>query len=89
VRLEAIAGGTRLHYDYDVAVGGKVAAVGSRMLEGAAKIILRLLFEQLGKRAARGTSGASGEAGAAAAASAGAPAPGLLQRLLSLLGIRS
>jgi 2-furoyl-CoA dehydrogenase large subunit len=54
VRLEAIAGGTRLSYDYAVAVSGKVAAVGGRMLEGAAKIILRQLFEQLGRQAAGG-----------------------------------
>jgi len=51
VRLEPQDGGTRLSYDYDVAVSGKVAAVGSRMLEGAAKIILRQLFERLGRKA--------------------------------------
>jgi 2-furoyl-CoA dehydrogenase large subunit len=52
VRLEPVGAGTRLHYDYSVAVSGKVAAVGGRMLEGAAKIILRQLFEQLGRQAA-------------------------------------
>jgi 2-furoyl-CoA dehydrogenase large subunit len=51
VKLEPIAQGTRLSYDYAVAVGGKVAAVGGRMLEGAAKIVLRQLFEQLGRQA--------------------------------------
>ncbi len=60
VRLEPVGGGTRLHYDYSAAVSGKVAAVGGRMLEGAAKIILRQLFEQLGRQA-------SGEDGAARA----------------------
>ncbi|CAM5195498.1 2-furoyl-CoA dehydrogenase large subunit OS=Castellaniella defragrans OX=75697 GN=HNR28_002062 PE=4 SV=1 [Castellaniella denitrificans] len=51
VRLEAVdAGTTRLHYDYGVSVSGKVAAVGSRMLEGAAKLVLRQLFEQLGRQ---------------------------------------
>lgn len=54
VRLEPAGSGTRLHYDYSVAVSGKVAAVGGRMLEGAAKIILRQLFEQLGRQAAGG-----------------------------------
>lgn len=87
VRLEAVAGGTLLHYDYDVAVGGKVAAVGSRMLEGAAKIILRQLFEQLGRHAAASENTVS-TAEAPDAAAAAKPA-GLLQRLLSLLGIRS
>ncbi len=51
LRLEPFGGGTRLHYDYSAAVSGKVAAVGGRMLEGAAKIILRQLFEQLGRQA--------------------------------------
>jgi 2-furoyl-CoA dehydrogenase large subunit len=51
VRLEATATGTRLHYDYAAQVGGKVAAVGSRMLEGAARIVLAQLFEALGRQA--------------------------------------
>ncbi len=45
---------TVLSYDYEAAVSGKVAAVGSRMLEGAAKILLRQLFEQLGSEAGGG-----------------------------------
>jgi carbon monoxide dehydrogenase subunit G len=61
VRLEATAEGTLLHYDYAAQVGGKVAAVGSRMLEGAARIILAQLFESLGRQA-------TGEAHAAHAA---------------------
>ena len=51
VRLEATTAGTRLHYDYAAQVGGKVAAVGSRMLEGAARIVLAQLFESLGRQA--------------------------------------
>jgi 2-furoyl-CoA dehydrogenase large subunit len=54
VRLEATASGTRLHYDYAAQVGGKVAAVGSRMLEGAARIVLAQLFESLGRQAVGG-----------------------------------
>ncbi len=52
VRLEATAEGTRLHYDYRAQVGGKVAMVGSRMLEGAARVIVAQLFESLGRQAA-------------------------------------
>lgn len=52
VRLEPTPTGTRLHYDYAAQVGGKVAAVGSRMLEGAARIVLAQLFEALGREAA-------------------------------------
>ncbi len=54
VRLEATAEGTRLHYDYRAQVGGKVAMVGSRMLEGAARVIVAQLFESLGRQAAGG-----------------------------------
>lgn len=50
--LEATAAGTRLHYDYRAQVGGKVAMVGSRMLEGAARVIVAQLFESLGRQAA-------------------------------------
>ncbi|WP_420227389.1 xanthine dehydrogenase family protein molybdopterin-binding subunit [Pigmentiphaga litoralis] len=51
VTLTAHADGTLLSYDYEAQVSGKVAAVGGRMLDGAAKIVLRQLFEQLGKQA--------------------------------------
>ncbi len=52
VRLAPSATGTRLTYHYQAQVGGKVAAVGSRMLEGAARIIVAQLFEALGRQAA-------------------------------------
>ena len=57
VRLEATDGGTQLYYDYAAQVGGKVAAVGSRMLEGAARIVLAQLFASLGRQAVGGASG--------------------------------
>jgi 2-furoyl-CoA dehydrogenase large subunit len=59
IRLDALDAGTRLSYDYSAAVSGKVAAVGSRMLEGAASIVLRQLFEQLGRQASGGDAGAA------------------------------
>ncbi|MFN5699450.1 MAG: SRPBCC domain-containing protein, partial [Betaproteobacteria bacterium] len=56
VRLERLETGTgpatRLHYDYSARVSGKVAAVGPRMLEGAAQLILRQLFEAIGRQVA-------------------------------------
>lgn len=55
LRLEATKTGTRLHYDYAAQVGGKIAAVGSRMLEGAARIVLAQLFQSLGRQAAGAT----------------------------------
>jgi 2-furoyl-CoA dehydrogenase large subunit len=73
IRLEAQGAGTRLSYDYSAAVSGKVAAVGGRMLEGAAKIVLRQLFEQLGRQAGGNT--------------AAVAQPGLWRRILRVLGV--
>lgn len=72
VTLQPQGGGTLLRYDYEAEVSGKVAAVGGRMLEGAAKIVLKQLFEQLGRQA-------SGQ---------GAAAGGWWQRLLARLARR-
>lgn len=75
VILEPDGEGTLLRYDYSADVSGKVAAVGGRMLEGAAKIVLNQLFEQLGREA--------GGEGAAV------QKPGVFKRLLALLGVKS
>jgi hypothetical protein len=37
VRLETIETGTRLHYDVEAQVGGKLAQLGSRLIDGVAK----------------------------------------------------
>ncbi|MGF6273303.1 2-furoyl-CoA dehydrogenase large subunit [Massilia sp. UYP11] len=79
VTLEPADGGTLLRYDYSAEVSGKVAAVGSRMLEGAAKIVLGQLFEQLGREA--GGQGALPQAGAG-------QERGLWRRLLALIGVQ-
>src|SRR5262249_49505976 len=41
LRLAPSAKGTRIDYDYAVAVGGKVAAVGGRLLDGASQVIIK------------------------------------------------
>ena len=83
VRLEPTPGGTRLHYDYRAQVGGKVAAVGSRMLEGAARILLAQLFAALGSQA-----GGAAVAPPGSRAGRGAVAPlSWWRRLLRRLGI--
>lgn len=51
ITLEPAGKGTRLSYDYQADVSGKVAAVGGRMLQGAAKIVLAQLFVQLDRQA--------------------------------------
>lgn len=74
VRFEEVAsGGTRLTYDYEAAVGGKVAAVGGRLLDGAANMVIGQFFRALGRHAD----------GKGAANS-----PGRLRRLARLFGGR-
>jgi 2-furoyl-CoA dehydrogenase large subunit len=65
------AGGTVVGYSYTAAVGGKVAAVGGRLLDGASRVIIGQFFAALARKAG-----------------GGAAVPGLLARLLALLGIR-
>ena len=42
-------GGTWLAYEYDAEIGGKVASIGGRLLDGAAKIVIRQFFEALAR----------------------------------------
>ena len=43
-------GGTTLSYDYDAEIGGKVASIGGRLLDGAAKMVIRQFFAALARR---------------------------------------
>ena len=43
--------GTLVSYRYQVAVGGKVASIGGRLLDGAAKAIIGQFFAALARRA--------------------------------------
>ena len=74
VTLEPTAEGTRVVYRYNAAVGGKVAAVGGRMLDSATRMLIGQFFDRLIARAG----------GPAAAETS----PSLLTRLLQLLGLR-
>jgi 2-furoyl-CoA dehydrogenase large subunit len=71
VELSPTAGGTSVSYRYSVEVGGKIAAVGGRMLEGAAKVLVGQFFRRL-------IALSVGEA---------APKPSLWRRLLRALGL--
>jgi 2-furoyl-CoA dehydrogenase large subunit len=46
--------GTRVSYRYEAAVGGKVAAVGDRLLSGAARVVIGGFFTALGRKAGGG-----------------------------------
>ena len=50
LRLSADGTGTRIDYDYEVAVSGKAAAVGGRMIEGAAQIVIGQFFDRFGRK---------------------------------------
>lgn len=74
VRLEAVDGETLLHYDYQAQVSGKLSAIGSRLLEGAIRLVLDQLFRALAKEA-----GAQGGQNVLM---------GLFTQLLSFLGLK-
>ena len=50
---------TLVRYDYDIQLSGKVAAVGGRMLDGAARRLFAQFFERLTRRAVTDGSGPS------------------------------
>ncbi len=52
VRLEAVEAGTRIAYDYRIEISGKVAAVGGRMLDGAARALIAQFFKRLAAQGA-------------------------------------
>ncbi|MEH2516320.1 2-furoyl-CoA dehydrogenase large subunit [Bradyrhizobium sp. AZCC 1610] len=44
-------GGTRLQYAYEAAIGGKVASIGGRLLDGATRVIIGQFFAALARKA--------------------------------------
>jgi 2-furoyl-CoA dehydrogenase large subunit len=66
--------GTVVRYEYDAAIGGKVASIGGRLLDGAARVIIGQFFSGLARQAG----GASAQA-----------RPSLMCKFLSLFGRRS
>lgn len=47
LKLAAVEGGTEVAYDGDVQVGGTIAAVGQRLIDGTAKMLIKRFFEKL------------------------------------------
>jgi 2-furoyl-CoA dehydrogenase large subunit len=66
-------GGTRMTYVYDAAIGGKVASIGGRLLDGATRVIIGQFFTALAR-----------QAGGASTSDGGSPS--LLGRLRRLFG---
>jgi 2-furoyl-CoA dehydrogenase large subunit len=75
VTLAADGDGTRVAYTYEATVGGRVAAVGGRLLDGAARVVIGQFFAALARKA----SGHAAPRGLLAR---------LLGRLWALLGFR-
>jgi len=65
VRLEPQDGGTMLHYDVEAKVGGKLAQLGSRIIDGFAKKMADQFFQNF-QQAVEGPPETEGEAEVAA-----------------------
>jgi 2-furoyl-CoA dehydrogenase large subunit len=52
-------GGTTIHYVYEAGIGGKVASIGGRLLDGAARVIIGQFFAALARQAGGGSERAS------------------------------
>ena len=50
ITLAGEGDGTMISYTYDAEIGGKLAAVGGRLLDSAARLIIRQFFEALARR---------------------------------------
>jgi 2-furoyl-CoA dehydrogenase large subunit len=72
VTLTEADGKTTVAYTYEAAVGGKVASIGGRLLDGAAKVVIGQFFEALANKA-------SGKRQL--------PLIGVIRRLLALMGV--
>ena len=51
LKLTSVDGGTEVAYDGDAQVGGTIAAVGQRLIDGTAKTMIRKFFEKLAAEA--------------------------------------
>jgi uncharacterized protein len=57
LKLASTSGdGTEVNYEGDVQVGGTIAAVGQRLLDGTAKILIKKFFDNLAAAASRQSS---------------------------------
>ena len=72
ITLTEADGKTTVAYTYEAAVGGKVASIGGRLLDGAAKVVIGQFFEALANKA-------SGKRGS--------PLMSAIRRLLALIGV--
>lgn len=82
VRLEPIEGGTRLHYDVDAKVGGKLAQLGSRIIDGFAKKMADQFFAKF-QETVEGPAPDGDDDGSDATSEEGGKKKGWLKKLVS------
>jgi hypothetical protein len=51
LKLSSVGGGTEVAYEGDAQVGGTIAAVGQRLIDGTAKTMIKKFFEKLAAEA--------------------------------------
>jgi uncharacterized protein len=51
LKLSPVEGGTEVSYEGDAQVGGTMAAVGQRLIDGTAKMMIKKFFEKLAAEA--------------------------------------
>jgi uncharacterized protein len=76
VSLADVEGGTLLHYDVEANVGGKIAQLGSRLIDGVAKNMADKFFASFAEAVGGGAPAAAVTAPVAQAVAAAAAAPG-------------
>jgi len=52
LKLSSVDGGTEVSYEGDAQVGGTMAAVGQRLIDGTAKMMIKKFFDKLAAEAA-------------------------------------
>ena|SRR5579872_2033838 len=53
LKLSTVGSGTSVHFDGDVQVGGTIAAVGQRMLDTTARMLIKRFFDKLAAEASQ------------------------------------
>jgi 2-furoyl-CoA dehydrogenase large subunit len=53
-------GGTAIHYAYEAGIDGRIASIGGRLLDGAARVIIGQFFAALARQAGGGVSASAG-----------------------------
>jgi uncharacterized protein len=87
VRLEPVPEGTKLHWDVDAQVSGKLAQLGSRLIEGVAKMLSGQFFDKFATVVGGPITALADGSATATSAAAKAAASGTNWMLIAGIGI--